>query len=98
MTSLNTLTTLHCELSGPVATIILDRPEVLHALNAQMFDELEYVFTTLAADPTVRVLQITGSGERAFAAGADIRALTETDASRSSLSSNLILNATASRS
>jgi enoyl-CoA hydratase len=80
MNKLDDLRTLHCELSGPVATITLDRPEVLHALNAQMFDELERAFTTLAADPTVRVVLITGSGERAFAAGADIRALTETDA------------------
>jgi enoyl-CoA hydratase len=84
MTLLNDLKTdlhtLRCEHSGSVATITFDRPEVLHALNAQMFDELEHVFTTFAADPTVRVLIITGSGERAFAAGADIRALTETDA------------------
>ena len=80
MTPLEDLKTLHCELAGPVATITLDRPEVLHALNAQMFDELERVFTTLAADPAIRGLLITGSGERAFAAGADIRALTETDA------------------
>ncbi|HEY5213898.1 MAG TPA: enoyl-CoA hydratase-related protein [Acidobacteriaceae bacterium] len=80
MTTLDDLKTLHFEQMGQVATITLDRPEVLHALNAQMFDELERVFTTLAADPSVRVLVITGSGDRAFAAGADIRALVDTDA------------------
>lgn len=80
MTTLNDLKTLHCDQAGPIATITLDRPEVLHALNAQMFDELERVFTALAADPTVRVLVLTGTGDRAFAAGADIRALAETDA------------------
>lgn len=80
MNTLDNLKTLHCEHTGPVATITLDRPEVLHALNSQMFDELERVFITLAADSTVRVVLVTGSGERAFAAGADIRALTETDA------------------
>ena len=74
------LKTLHFEQNGPIATLTLHRPEVLHALNAQMFDELEFVFTTLAADPTLRVLILTGSGDRAFAAGADIRALSETDA------------------
>lgn len=80
MNSLNDLKTLRFEQVGPIATITLDRPEVLHALNAQMFDELETVFTTLATDSSVRVLVITGSGDRAFAAGADIRALTTSDA------------------
>ena len=74
------LTTLHCTLDGAIATITLDRPEVLHALNSIMFDELEHLFTTLAADPAIRVVLLTGSGDRAFAAGADIRALAETDA------------------
>ena len=74
------LTTLHCRRDGAVATVTLDRPEVLNALNARMFDELEIVFTQLTADDSVRVVLLTGSGERAFAAGADIRGLVETDA------------------
>ena len=73
-------TTLHLDIAGPIATITLSRPDVLHALNATMFDELEHLFLTLAADPAIRVLILTGSGDRAFAAGADIRALAETDA------------------
>jgi enoyl-CoA hydratase len=72
--------TLHLTLDGPIATLTLDRPEVLHALNALMFDELEQAFTTLAADPAIRAVILTGSGDRAFAAGADIRALAQTDA------------------
>ena len=80
MNSLPDLNTLHCEATGPIAILTLHRPEVLHALNAQMFDELELVFTALAADPSIRVLILTGSGDRAFAAGADIRALVDTDA------------------
>jgi len=72
--------TLRCERVGAVATVTLDRPEVLNALNATMFDELEAVFTELATDAGVRVVLLTGAGERAFAAGADIRGLTETDA------------------
>ena len=73
-------TTLLLTRTGAIATITLNRPEVLHALNATMFDELEHAFTALAADPTLRVILLTGSGDRAFAAGADIRALAQTDA------------------
>jgi enoyl-CoA hydratase len=62
-----------------VATITLDRPEVLHALDALMFDELETAFAELSAAPQIRVILLTGSGDRAFAAGADIRGLLEID-------------------
>jgi enoyl-CoA hydratase len=72
-------TRLRVEREGAMATVTLDRPEVLHALDAVMFDELERAFAELAEDESVRVILVTGSGERAFAAGADIRALTETD-------------------
>lgn len=65
---------------GAVATVTLHRPEVLHALDATMFDELERAFHELAAENGIKVILLTGSGDRAFAAGADIRALTETDA------------------
>jgi len=71
--------TLRCERADAIATVTLDRPEVLNALNAAMFNELEAVFTELAADTGVRVVLLTGAGERAFAAGADIRGLAETD-------------------
>jgi len=73
-------TTLHLERTNAIATITLNRPDVLNALNATMFDDLEQAFTTLAADPTVRVILLTGAGDRAFAAGADIRGLVATDA------------------
>lgn len=72
--------TLRHERDGAIATVTLDRPEVLHALDAVMFDELVHTFSELANDPAVRVILITGSGDRAFAAGADIRGLLETDA------------------
>ena len=72
--------TLRCERSGAIATVTLDRPEVLNALNEAMFDELEAVFGELTADAGVRVVLLTGAGKRAFAAGADIRGLVETDA------------------
>lgn len=72
---------LRVDRDGAIATVTLDRPEVLHALDAVMFDELERAFAELNADASVRVILLTGSGERAFAAGADIRALAETDSS-----------------
>lgn len=73
-------TRLRLERDAAVASVTLDRPEVLHALDAAMFDELERAFAELSSDPQVRVILLTGSGERAFAAGADIRGLVDTDA------------------
>ncbi|HEY5330228.1 MAG TPA: enoyl-CoA hydratase-related protein [Acidobacteriaceae bacterium] len=72
--------TLSVDIAEGIATVTLNRPEVLHALNAQMFNDLERAFQSLGDDPEVRVILLTGSGERAFAAGADIRALVDTDA------------------
>lgn len=73
-------TRLRVRREGAIATVTLDRPEVLHALDAVMFDQLERAFAELSQDASVAVILLTGSGERAFAAGADIRALTHTDA------------------
>ncbi|RXH56773.1 enoyl-CoA hydratase/isomerase family protein [Granulicella sibirica] len=72
--------TLLVAVNAGVATVTLNRPKVLHALNAAVFDELERVFFELAADDAVRVVLLTGSGEKAFAAGADINELRATDA------------------
>lgn len=58
-----------------VALVTLDRPEALNALSFQLLDELAAALETLAADPACRAIVITGSGTRAFAAGADIREL-----------------------
>lgn len=56
-----------------VATITLNRPQQLNALNGRMFTELDEALDGVAADPMARILVITGAGDRAFAAGADIR-------------------------
>jgi enoyl-CoA hydratase/carnithine racemase len=69
-----TYETIHTETSGPVATVVLDRPEALNAITPRMLDELGQAFTALAADPAVRVVVLTGSG-RAFSAGLDLKAL-----------------------
>jgi enoyl-CoA hydratase len=79
MTDLNNLQTLLLEIGNSIATVTLNRPKVLHALNTEVFDELEFVFTALSQDSDIRVILLTGSGDRAFAAGADINELTELD-------------------
>ncbi|HET7104445.1 MAG TPA: enoyl-CoA hydratase-related protein [Terracidiphilus sp.] len=68
-------TTIHTENRAPVALVTLDRPRALNALNAQMLDELNDAFANLAEDAAIRVVLVTGAGERAFAAGADITEL-----------------------
>jgi enoyl-CoA hydratase len=55
-----------------VATVTVDRPQVLNALNAQTLDELADAFDRCRADADVRAVIVTGTGEKAFIAGADI--------------------------
>ena len=58
-----------------VALVTLDRPQVMNALSFALLDELAAALAALDADPACRVIVITGAGERAFAAGVDIREL-----------------------
>ena len=58
-----------------VALVTLQRPEALNALSFALLDELAAALEALDGDPAGRVIVITGSGDRAFAAGADIREL-----------------------
>lgn len=60
------------ELRDEVALITLNRPEALNAISADMFDDLERHVAAIANDEAVRAVVITGAGERAFCAGADI--------------------------
>ena len=55
-----------------IATITIDRPQKLNALNKTTLLELNTVLTTLESDINTQVIIITGSGEKAFVAGADI--------------------------
>ncbi|RZA17320.1 MAG: enoyl-CoA hydratase [Lysobacteraceae bacterium] len=55
-----------------VRTITIHRPEKLNALNAATLDALDAAFAAAAADDSVRVVVLTGSGAKAFVAGADI--------------------------
>jgi len=55
-----------------IAYVTLNRPEVLNALNAALMAELDCVIDGIAGDESVSVVILTGAGEKAFAAGADI--------------------------
>jgi len=60
-----------------VALVTLNRPKALNALSYALLDELDAVLEALDADTECRAIVITGSGTRAFAAGADVRELVE---------------------
>jgi enoyl-CoA hydratase len=57
---------------GAIRTIAVNRPDKLNALNAATLDALHAAFDAAAADPAVRVVVLTGTGPKAFVAGADI--------------------------
>jgi enoyl-CoA hydratase len=63
------------ERDGATATVTINRPKVLNALNAQTLDELRHAILELKQDEGVRVVIVTGAGEKAFVAGADINEL-----------------------
>ena len=60
---------------GAVATVVINRPTVLNALNGRTMDELRRAVLEFKHDEAVRVAIITGAGEKAFVAGADINEL-----------------------
>src|SRR5258708_36544719 len=60
------------EKRGPIAYVTLNRPKVLNALSHAVFSELKEVFGDARDDASVRGVILTGSGDKAFAAGADI--------------------------
>src|SRR5215510_15681849 len=69
--------TIVVERRDRVAVITLNRPEVLNAQNNPMREELLRVFASLKSDEEVRAIVVTGAGERAFSAGADIKEFLE---------------------
>jgi 3-hydroxypropionyl-coenzyme A dehydratase len=62
-----------------IAIIKINRPEVLNALNKDVISELSTAIDIVGADDKIRVLIITGTGERSFCAGADIRYVVNID-------------------
>ena len=65
------------DVSGGVALLKVNRPKALNALNADTLNELDQAFVALTADREVRVIIVTGTGEKAFVAGADIAAMVD---------------------
>lgn len=60
---------------GPVSLLTVNRPQALNALNHGVLEEVSRVLHEVRRDPALRVLLVTGAGDRAFVAGADISAL-----------------------
>ncbi len=76
-----TYETILVEQKGAVTLITLNRPQALNALNSQVLADLIDAFAAFETDPSQRCAVLTGSGEKAFAAGADIKEMSEKPAS-----------------
>ena len=61
--------------AGAIATLTVNRPNALNALNREVLGEILDVLHRIQRDPSIRVLIVTGAGERAFVAGADVAAM-----------------------
>jgi enoyl-CoA hydratase len=80
---------------GPVAYVTLNRPKVLNALNRKTWEDLEKAFTDARNDDAVKGVILTGSGDKAFIAGADIgelAGLTAVEGEKSSAYGQEVLN------
>jgi enoyl-CoA hydratase len=66
--------TLKIEVQDQVATITLNRPQVLNAVNPQMHTELEELFGEISSDDSINAIVLTGAG-RAFCAGGDVKGM-----------------------
>src|SRR5438270_400375 len=66
---------------GPVAVVTINRAEARNALDAETFDAIGAAFAQVEADPQVRCAILIGAGDKAFAAGADIKAMVDAEPS-----------------
>jgi enoyl-CoA hydratase len=60
-----------------IAIVTVDRPDAMNAVDRPTLEELRDAFRALAKDPATRVVVLTGSGDKAFVAGADIKYMSE---------------------
>lgn len=65
---------------GSIAVLTVNRPRALNALNTETLTELEHALREIEADDSARVLIVTGTGQKAFIAGADIGEMADLDA------------------
>src|SRR4051795_4271397 len=71
--------TLKFDNKNSIAYVTINRPDKLNALNTQVMDDLNSAFTAIRDDKAIRVVILTGTGEKAFVAGADIGELNKHD-------------------
>lgn len=69
--------TIQVRRDGPIRTVVLNRPERLNALNPDLLQGLVIELGKIAHEPDVRVVVVTGSGDKAFVAGADIHSMNQ---------------------
>jgi crotonobetainyl-CoA hydratase len=74
--------TILFEQRGPIALITLNRPEAMNAINLRLSEELEGAVDYAETAPDVKVIVLTGAGNRAFSAGADLKELASDDGTR----------------
>ena len=79
------LNTIIFNLEADIATITFNRPKALNALSSELLKEFAQVLDNLATNEAVRVLILTGAGDKAFVAGADITELATFDALQAKL-------------
>ncbi|MDI1495002.1 MAG: enoyl-CoA hydratase [Cenarchaeum symbiont of Oopsacas minuta] len=64
-------------ISEGICTVTINRPEKLNAMNTKVAKEIVDIFKDLGSNDDVKVIIITGAGEKAFSAGADIEYMSE---------------------
>ena len=79
------LNTINFNLEDDIATVTFNRPKALNALSSELLREFAQVLDNLATSDTVRALILTGAGDKAFVAGADITELATFDALQAKL-------------
>ena len=77
MATLMSENTIQLAIDGAIARIVINRPENLNALNADVLQGLILAFDKITKTASVRVVTISGAGEKAFVAGADIAMMTQ---------------------
>jgi 3-hydroxypropionyl-coenzyme A dehydratase len=70
---------IQLESQGEVAILRINRPEALNAMNTDVITELSQTIDKIGADETIKVIIVTGAGEKSFCAGADISYMVDID-------------------
>ena len=71
---------LFVEIENGTAVVTMNRPQALNALNDELMSEINDIFTDLNQDNNVKVIILTGAGEKSFVAGADIKEMKDLNA------------------